>query len=72
MTDDNLRDRIAAVIWERIQVRGGRRGMLRISLAEADFLADAVIAELARSECGGDLCECRQCRVIRIMEADDQ
>jgi hypothetical protein len=35
-------------------------------------MADAVIRELERSDCGGDLCKCSQCRITRLLKADDE
>jgi hypothetical protein len=62
---DPLRDRIA-----RISRCQGHHHPDQPHVAECQAepdewdheLADAVIAELKRYECGNDLCECSQCR----------
>lgn len=44
---DDLRTRIAAEIWNSTQLRGVKtQGMRGITMADAEFLADAVIREL--------------------------
>ena len=76
---DPLRDRIIEILTAAelatqrfLDTDGQHSTRIRSNEAAAAIAADAVIAELKRHDCGGDLCECSQCRVIRRMGADDE